>query len=299
MKRRILGIVVAVVLGLAGTTALVLYVQDAREDAAEAEPTSTVLVVSEPVRQGTGLTELANSVEPVEVPTRLVAEGALDDLEGVPGELVTGVELRPGEQLLRSRLVEPSTLVRVDVPDGLQEVTIALDPERAVGGTLRPGDTVGIVLSFDPFEVEASAAQPVPDPLEPVDPTATTTTVVGPRRTPNTTNLTLQQVLVTSVQYSRADVERASEIRNVDEDAEDQVAIDPTIAESPRDQLLVTVAVTGPEAEQIVFAAEFGRIWLTGQDPDTDLDRLPHPDPRGDIRGGPELMDAPAACRRC
>jgi pilus assembly protein CpaB len=78
--------------------------------------------------------------------------------------------------------------------------------------------------------------------------------------------------LVTSVQYSRADVERANEIRNVDEDAEDQVAIDPTIAESPRDQLIVTVAVTGPQAEQIIFTAEFGRVWLTLQDEDTELD---------------------------
>jgi pilus assembly protein CpaB len=229
-------------------------------------------VVSETVRQGAGLTEVGSRVAPAEVPTRLVAEGALEDLDGVPAEYVTAVELRPGEQLLRSRLVEPSTLVRVEVPDGLQEVSIALDPERAVGGSLRPGDVVGIVLSFDPFEVEASAAQPVPDPLQPVDPAAPTTTVVGPRRTPNTTNLALQQVLVTSVQYSRADVERANEIRNVDEDAEDQVAIDPTIAESPRDQLIVTVAVTGPQAEQIIFTAEFGRVWLTLQDEDTELD---------------------------
>ncbi|MEO6606314.1 MAG: RcpC/CpaB family pilus assembly protein, partial [Aeromicrobium sp.] len=33
------------------------------------------------------------------------------------------------------------------VPAGYQEVTIALGPERAVGGVLRAGDTVGVVSS--------------------------------------------------------------------------------------------------------------------------------------------------------
>mgnify|MGYP003353887431 FL=1 len=34
--------------------------------------------------------------------------------------------------------------------------------------------------------------------------------------------------------------------------------------------LLVTLAVTTPQAEQITFAAEFGMIWLTRQNADTD-----------------------------
>ena len=42
------------------------------------------------------------------------------------------------------------------------------------------------------------------------------------------------------------------------------------ISEAPGDRLLVTMAVTAPEAEQIVFAAEFGSLWLTGQDARTD-----------------------------
>ena len=50
------------------------------------------------------------------MPERLAADGALDDLDGVDPELVVGVELQPGEQLLRSRLVEPDELVSVDVP---------------------------------------------------------------------------------------------------------------------------------------------------------------------------------------
>lgn len=267
MKRRILGIALAVVLALAGTIALVLYVQAARDDAAAPEPTSSVLVVDRTVRQGAGMAEISERVVPVEVPTRLVADGAVSDVGSLPAEYVAGVELRPGEQLLRSRLVAPSSLVRVEVPVGLQEVTVALEPERAVGGNLEPGSTVGVVLSFEPFELSALGAQQPTDATEPTDAASAI-----PRRTPNTTHLTLHGVLVTSVQLSRQDAERVTETRTVSDDADDQPAIDATIAESPRDRLLVTLAVSSPEVEQVVFAAEFGRIWLTLQDVDTDTE---------------------------
>jgi pilus assembly protein CpaB len=266
MNRRVLGIVVAVLLGLAGTIALFAYVQSARDDAAESEPTTTILVVEQPIAQGLTLSEIQSRVVATEVPERLVVDGALAELDSLPDELVAGVELQPGEQLLRSRLVAPSELVRVEVPVGLQEITVALNPERAVGGALRSGDLVGLVFSFEPFETSAA------DQGDPVDPaeTAPETTVAGPTKTPNTTNLTLQKILVTSVQLSRQDAERASEVRDVSEDDPEQPAIDPNIAEAPGDQLLVTLAVNGPEVEQIVFAAEFGRIWMTLQNAETD-----------------------------
>jgi pilus assembly protein CpaB len=34
------------------------------------------------------------------------------------------------------------------VPDGLQEVSVLLEPQRAVGGRLAAGDTVGVVVSL-------------------------------------------------------------------------------------------------------------------------------------------------------
>ena len=60
MNRRIVGIVLAVVLGVVGTIVLVRYVQSARDDAAEPEPTATVLVVSGDVPQGATLDEVAD-----------------------------------------------------------------------------------------------------------------------------------------------------------------------------------------------------------------------------------------------
>jgi pilus assembly protein CpaB len=265
MNRRVIGIILAVVLGIGGTFALVKYVQSARDDAAEPEPTQTILVVQDDVAQGASLDEIESSTVLADVPERLVASGAMTSLDSVPEDLVAGVALEPGEQLLRSRLVEPGELVSVDVPRGLQELTVAFDPERAVGGQVEPGETVGIVLSFEPFEIAAASQTAAPDGA---DPTANSET--APTKTPNTTHLTLNKVLVTGVQLSRNDAERTTETRTVDEDSGDQPLIAADIAEAPGDQLLVTLAVTSPEAEQIVFAAEFGRIWLTGQNAATD-----------------------------
>lgn len=265
MNRRIIGIVLAVVLAIGGTFALVRYVQSARDDAAEPEPTETILVVQGEVSQGASLEEVRDNVDLVEVPESLVASGALTDLDAVSEDLVAGVALKPGEQLLRGRLVESSELVSVDVPTGLQELTVAFDPERAVGGQVEPGESVGIVLSFEPFEIAAAGPTATSDGADPVEAAET-----EPTRTPNTTHLTLNKVLVTGVQLSRNDAERTTETRSVDEDSADQPLIAADIAEAPGDQLLVTFAVTSPEAEQIVFAAEFGRIWLTGQNTATD-----------------------------
>jgi pilus assembly protein CpaB len=267
MKRRVIGIVLALVLAAAGTAALVAYVQSSTDD--EAEPQVSVLVVSESIRQGADLGEIEDRVALTEVPERLVAADALSDLAGLAPDLVAAVELQPGEQLLRSRLVEARTLVRADVPEGLQELTIALDPERAVGGELQAGDTVGVVLSFDPFDISAASQPGQPGETVPGGEPAT-----AGARTPNTTHLTLHKVLVTGVQYSQQDSERASEIQSGDsEDSEDTDAtLAPTVAEAPGDQLLVTLAVRAPEVEQIVFAAEFGYIWLTSEGLDADED---------------------------
>ena len=73
-------------------------------------------------------------------------------------------------------------LSRASVPAGLQELTVSLDPTRAVGGSLRVGDTVGVVLSFEPFDLPGSEDQ-----------------------SPNTTHLTFHKVLVTAVQFAEGD----------------------------------------------------------------------------------------------
>lgn len=267
MKRRIGGIILALVLAVVGTVALMAYVNKAKDDAVEDAKQAKVLVVKRTVPQGSSLAVVIGAVELTDVPQRLVADGALSDFDGVDSSLVAGIALLPGEQLLRSRLVDPETLARVEIPDGLQEITIALDPQRAIGGVLQPGERVGIILSFDPFRINAATST---ETTVPVDPTATT--VEQPTQTPNTTHLTLQQVLVTAVQISAQDSDRRTETTqgNGGDDGSGDDATVTTLNEAPSNVLLVTLAVTTAQAEQITFAAEFGHIWLSRQTDDTN-----------------------------
>lgn len=260
MRRKLIGIVTAVVLATLGTVALVAYVQQAKDDAVADEAEVTVLVLTETVRQGAPADEIADAVTPTAMPVRLQAPDALTTVDQI-GDLVSAVELRAGEQLLASRLVEAEQLVRVDVPAGLQEITIGLDPERALGANVEPGDVVGVLLSFEPFEMSTSG--------EPVSAdTNADAGVDAPTKTPNMTHLALNEILVTGVQLSQSDRDRVAEVSSSDDDAE--LAATATVAEAPGEQVLITLAVSAPEAEQIVFAAEFGSVWLTGQNAATD-----------------------------
>ncbi len=256
MKRPIVGIVIAVVLAVAGTLALVAYVRSAKDDAVAGEEPVKVYVVEDAVAEGTAASDLGTLVELTDVPARLVAADAVVDLGALEPTFVAATDLQPGEQLLSSRFVDPRTLVRVPAPEGLQEITVALTPERAVGGVLAPGDTVGVLFSFEPFQTS-------------VDPATSTT--LGASSTPNMTHFTLHKVLVTAIQFSEQDTTRAAE-REGQGDEATATSLDPTVAEAPSQQVLITLAVSASEAEQLVFAAEFGFVWLTAEGPDATED---------------------------
>lgn len=150
MGRRILGIVLAVLLAAVGTGLLVLYVKGAERRALAGVELADVLVVQEAVEKGTAAEDLGDRVGVEPVARKLVAEGAVADVEELEGR-VAAVDLVPGEQVVSDRFAEPAAFQAggVDVPEGLQVVTVALSADRTVGGHISPGDTVGVLASFD------------------------------------------------------------------------------------------------------------------------------------------------------
>ena len=261
MKRRVLGIVLALILATVGTLALVAYVKSAKKDASKNEEQVKVYVVTKDIRLGATVSEIKQQITLTDVPKRLEVTGAVTDLTQLKDTLVAGVRLKAGEQLLSSRLVDPLTLVRVAVPNGLQEMTVALSPERAVGAALSPGDTVGIVISYDSGSI--SSTGPTTESTTTLAGGTDTTSSTTPRSL-STTHLTLQKILVTAVQLSQQDSQRASKINvAAPSGAGPADTIAANVNEAPSGQLLITLAVSGPQVEQIVFAAEFGHIWLT------------------------------------
>jgi pilus assembly protein CpaB len=151
VRRRLLAAFAALVLLVVGTVVLLAYVRGADARALAGARTVEVLVVDEVIPQGTPANELAGLVRTEVLPAKAALEGRVTDLSSLTGRVST-VDLQPGEQLLASRFQRPDDLQApgtVAVPVGLQEVSVLLEPQRAIGGRLAAGDTVGVLVSLD------------------------------------------------------------------------------------------------------------------------------------------------------
>lgn len=149
MKTRLIGAIVAIILALVGTFALTGYVRGADARAADGAALVSVFVVTTQIPQGTKAEDIATFIEQKQIPAVAAVPGRVTKLSALAGT-VADAALVPGEQLISSRWVEAADLAArgdVKVPDGMQVLTLALPLERVVGGVLKAGDTVGVVIT--------------------------------------------------------------------------------------------------------------------------------------------------------
>ena len=150
MRRRLLAALAALVLAATGAVVLLAYVRGADARALAGVETVDVLVVDRQVAEGTPGEELAELVRTERLPAKAAVPGAVTDLGELAGRVAT-VDLQPGEQLLATRFAVPEDLGvpgTVPAPEGAAEVSLLLEPQRAVGGRLAAGDTVGVHVSM-------------------------------------------------------------------------------------------------------------------------------------------------------
>jgi pilus assembly protein CpaB len=253
-KRRITGILAAVILATFGTVALVGYVQSAKDKAVAQEALVEVYVVDKVVPKGAAAETIKASVSLEQIPARLEQPDAITDLGDV-GANVAATDLQPGDPLLSARLV-PKDQVALEVTDKVQ-ISAMFTPERAVGGGVKKGDLVGVYLSFDPFTLdEAGQSAELTDPTTAPDSTDAASTETDEKMSPNMTRLEFQHVLVTNVQTTNEPV-----IADETEDDTDTESVEQVTGA----QYVVTLALTPEQSERFVFATEFGHVWLSNQ----------------------------------
>ncbi len=151
MRRRLIAALAALVLAATGAVVLLAYVRGADARALAGTQTVDVLVVDQPVAAGTPGEALADLVRTERLPAKAAVPGGVADLDALTGQVAT-VDLQPGEQLLATRFAAPEDLTvpgTVAAPTGTSEVSILLEPQRAVGGRLAAGDTVGVHVSLE------------------------------------------------------------------------------------------------------------------------------------------------------
>lgn len=241
MKTRLLGGIAALLVAIVGTVLLVSYVQNADKRAMAGTETESIYVVQQAIPAGTPADKISALVTKKEVPKVALASNNVTDLASL-GSKVTAVALVPGEQLLSSRLVEEQAFLgpsRVQVPAGLQEITLKLPIERVAGGKVTAGDTVGIFLSLD----------------------AATTGANGQKMT--RTQLGFHKVLVTAAQYSDGAAAQTGEAASTAGTAQASSTTSSSTKVPSDRTYLITIARNSADAERIVFAAEFGKVYLS------------------------------------
>jgi pilus assembly protein CpaB len=152
MQSRVLAILIAVVLALVATAALVVYVNGAdRRAIADQEPVM-VWVAVKPITAGTNGVNAKNNkqIDQVAMPKKSVVDDAIVSLSQIQNRRAK-FDIVPGEQLLLSRWVSAEEVTGrrlLPIEQDHQALSIGLDLTRQVAGFVTPGDHVSMVLSM-------------------------------------------------------------------------------------------------------------------------------------------------------
>jgi pilus assembly protein CpaB len=247
-SRKFLGLGAAVVLALIGLVAIIGYVHGAEQRAQAGEKLVQVLVVKDQIPAGTPASKLGDRVGLEKISAKVRADGAVAGVKTL-GNKVTATTLVPGEQVIADRFVDESNFTAtgadVQVPDGMLRTTISLDPERVIGGVLPPGARVSVVASFDSATNQSGSTITVDG-----------VSVADGKTIGATTGVLFHKVLVTNVQLT-------GNINTTDNTSGDKTATSSKPGDAPTSQLLVTLALDNESMQRLVFAKEFGKVYLS------------------------------------
>ncbi|WP_179480061.1 Flp pilus assembly protein CpaB [Allobranchiibius huperziae] len=224
MRRRIIAAVAAVLLALVGAVLLLSYVAGADRRAAAGMQTTPVLVATSAIPKGTAVAKVRDMAVLKSLPRTAVAAGTLSSLASVSGQ-VTTTDIQPGEQVFASNFADRKTLL-------------------APGQVTVPNGMQQISVMLESERVlggHLSAGSTVGVFISLKDKTQT-----------GYTHLTLQKVLVTAVQGTAPTASPTTDGS-------------PTPSAQPAytGNVMVTLALMAPDAEKVVYAAEYGTIWLS------------------------------------
>lgn len=249
-RRRVLVILTAVVLALLGMFIIVAYVGSAERRALEGTELVPVLVATTEIDASTPASELGELVSTEEIPVRLRQEDAVRNIDNLADQVATS-PIRAGEQIVQRQfgaVDDVQSTGASEIEEGKEIVSIALEPQRAVGGRLSDGDLVSVFISLSEADVQDED-----------DPSQTKTI-------DSTTGEVLTNIPVAAVSGG-ATAEPGSEAGNI---------------------VMVSLEVDGSDAERIIFGMEHGSVWLAldGENVARPDGQTRSPDNIFDARGG-------------
>ena len=152
MQSRVLAILIAVVLALVATAAMVVYVNGADRRAISGQQPVYVLRAKKTIPAGTSGEDAQNGdmIERVPVPRSSLIQGSVRRVDQL-SERYAAVDIVKGEQLLLERWVGAEDVGGrrlLQIPEGYQALSIGVDLVRQVAGFVTPGDKVSMVVTM-------------------------------------------------------------------------------------------------------------------------------------------------------
>ena len=149
MDRRRILLVVAVVVALAGTAMVYLYVRGADARANDRFKTANALVAVAPIEAGESIDDAATNgklaLQPV--PQDYLLPNYQTSVEALSGSKAT-VAILPGEQIVSDKFsTEGATPTGLAIPKGMLAISVSLTDTGRVAGFVNPGTEVAIFLN--------------------------------------------------------------------------------------------------------------------------------------------------------
>jgi len=160
-RRRVIGVGAAVVLAGLGAVGVLSWASSTKSSAEDQQTQTPVVIVDSHVPKGADAAAILAGTHEGSVARKNLAANAVTSDSQI-GTQVAVADLYPGEQLVKDRLASKDT----GLPAGTVEYGVKLDAEAAVGGLVKAGDTVDVLLTFKPVDTPSTTA--------PADSTATT-----------------------------------------------------------------------------------------------------------------------------
>jgi pilus assembly protein CpaB len=161
MGRRVMAVLAAMLVGLVGVAAVLLYAKGADARAVADQQPQTVFIAQELVPSGTTAADAV--AKGLMVPTQLAAKGvpvgAMTKVDAANGKLVALTDIAQGDFVIASRFgTTPTGQKAIQVPDGQVAISVSLSDPGRVGTFVTPGSRIVIYDTYIPVTVAKGAA---------------------------------------------------------------------------------------------------------------------------------------------
>jgi pilus assembly protein CpaB len=162
MGRRVMAVFAAVVVGLIGVAAVLVYAGAADSRAIVGQRLQRVFIAAKLVPSGTSAADAVTQglIVPTQVSVKGVPPGVLSKVDNATGKLLALNDIAPGEFVLSSRFgTTPLGQSAIAVPLGQVAISLTLADPARVGTFVTPGSHIVIYDTYSPTAAVAPGAK--------------------------------------------------------------------------------------------------------------------------------------------